>query len=96
LRREKKNPAENGRVGGKMSAWSFLAGLALVALFAVSCGSVTGGQSAKEPAEDEPRAEVERAQAEKKEEPQAETDLENPSLGNEDAPVLVIEYADFQ
>ena len=99
MREKEHGPAKNGRIEGGRSPWSLLlAGLALVTLLAaVSCGGATGEKSVKEPVEDEPRAEVERVQEiEKKEEPRTETDLENPSLGNEDAPVLMIEYADYQ
>ncbi|MDQ3999429.1 MAG: DsbA family protein [Actinomycetota bacterium] len=42
----------------------------------------------QESAEDEPQA--------GEDEEQAGADLEHPSLGSEDAPVVLIEYADYQ
>ncbi len=93
MRREKgSSPAEHGRSERKRPVWPLLAGLALVALLAVSCGSSTGKQSAKDPG---PQASADKSRV-APEEPQAGADLEHPSLGDEDAPVLMIEYADFQ
>jgi hypothetical protein len=42
--RMKKDLAQNGHTEGKRLATSLLVGLALVALFAVSCGSATEEQ----------------------------------------------------
>jgi hypothetical protein len=54
----------------------------LVALLAaVSCGATAGKQGAKDPVGDGS---------------QASGDLEHPSLGGEDAPVVLIEYGDYQ
>jgi hypothetical protein len=93
--RKKGGPAENGWLKSKRPAWPLLAGLALVALLAaVSCGGA-GKQSTEDPGGDGPRASADKSRA-ASEEPQAGTDLEHPSLGDEDAPVLMIEYADFQ
>jgi hypothetical protein len=64
----------------------------LVALLAVSCGGPTGKQSTEDPG---PQASADKSRA-ASEEPQAGADLEHPSLGGEDVPVLMIEYADFQ
>ena len=85
-----------------------LASLGLVALlvFISACGS--GGaesqRAEEEPAEEEARTTAGETQAavEKSEVASAETqeaagaDLGNPSLGDEDAPVLMVEYADYQ
>jgi hypothetical protein len=54
----------------------------LVALLAaVSCGGPAGEQRAEDPVGDEP---------------QGGADLGHPSLGDENAPVVLIEYADYQ
>ncbi len=79
-------PGKNGRFGG--AAWLLFAGLALITLsVTVSCGGASGEQEAKEPAGKE--------QASVKP-PQAEAYLEHPSLGQENAPVVLTEYADYQ
>ena len=68
----------------KGPAWWLFASLVLFALLvfgASSCGGTAREQSGEESAEDEP---------------QAGADLEHPSLGSEDAPVVLIEYADYQ
>jgi protein-disulfide isomerase len=84
--RKKKRPAVNRSVGEKKPAWMLFVGLALVALLAgivaTSCGGgATGKERAEDPAEDDP---------------QAGADLEHPSLGDENAPVVMTEYADYQ
>ena len=66
--------------------WLLRAGLVLLALAAVSCGGPSAEQRAEDPAEDEPAEGSE----------QAAVDLEHPSLGDEDAPVVLTEYADYQ
>ena len=77
-----------------------LASLGLVTLLALipACG---GGSAGSQRAEEEPAKEEAQATMEKSEVASAETreagaDLGNPSLGDEDAPVLMIEYADYQ
>ena len=84
--RKKKSPAVNRSVGEKRPAWMLFAGLALVALLAgvvaTSCGGgATGKESAEDPTEGAP---------------QSGADLEHPSLGDENAPVVMTEYADYQ
>ncbi len=74
----------------KGPAWWLFASLVLFALLvfgASSCGTARE-QSAEEGAEDEPQSGGD--------EEQAGADLEHPSLGSEDAPVVLIEYADYQ
>ena len=93
--RKKESPTEIGRSRETRATWSLLAGLVLIVLLAVvSCGGATGEQRAKESAEDE-RASVGRSQAETGE-PQAGVALGHPSLGDEGAPVVITEYADYQ
>ena len=78
------SPVENGHIKKKRPIGPFLAGLALVvaALFvAVFWGSTVGEQRAKDPAGYGPQGGV---------------NLEHPSLGDENAPVVLIEYADYQ
>lgn len=66
--------------------WLLLAEFALFSLlvgsFAVSCGGTTVEQRAEKTPEDD--------------DPQATVDVEHPSLGDEGAPVVMTEYADFQ
>jgi len=93
--RKKESPAGTGPCKKTRASWLFLAGLVLIVLLAaVSCGGAAGGQRAKEFSEDE-QASVERSQAETGE-PQAGVALKHPSLGDEDAPVVITEYADYQ
>ncbi len=66
----------------KIPVRPLLASLALfVVTFAISCGGASGEQRAEAPAGGEP---------------QAAADLEHPSLGDENAPVVLTEYADYQ
>jgi protein-disulfide isomerase len=73
----------SGWVERKKPAWQ-LAGLALFALLVgaavVACGA-TGQQGSEDPSGDEE---------------QATAALGHPSLGDEDAPVVMTEYADYQ
>ena len=75
----------------KGPAWWLFASLVLFALIvfgASFCGSAASEQSVEEGAEDEPQA--------GEDEEQAGAALEHPSLGSEDTPVVLIEYADYQ
>ncbi len=80
MSRKNEGLAEHGCFEGKRLARPLLAGLALVALLAASCGRAGGEQSAEGSAGDE----------------QAAVDLEHPSLGEEGAPVVLLEYWDLQ
>ena len=93
--RRKESPTETGRIKERRATWPLLAGLVLIVLLAtISCGGAAGEQRAKENVEDA-QAVVEGWQAET-EGPQAGVALEHPSLGDEDAPVVITEYADYQ
>ncbi len=70
----------------RMRHWLLRAGLVLLAIFAVSCGGSNAEQRAEAPSENESAGSEE----------QAAVDLEHPSLGDEDAPVVLTEYADYQ
>jgi hypothetical protein len=81
LSRKKEGLLENGRFEVRRPAWLLFAALALMALLAaVSCGSAGGEQRGVGPSGGE----------------QAVANLENPSLGEEDAPVVLVEYSDLQ
>lgn len=92
---KKESLTETGCSKQTRATWPLLAALVLIVLVvAVSCGGAAGEQRAKETAEDE-QASEERSQTETGE-PQAGVALEHPSLGDEDAPVVITEYADYQ
>ena len=94
--RKKEGSAENECFKGGRPAWPLLAGLALLALFVtVSCGGTSGKQSTKDTADNE-QASADKLQVGTKEPQEAGQDLGHPSLGEEDAPVVMTEYADFQ
>lgn len=96
MRRKKEGSVENEYFERRRPAWPLLAGLALLALFiAVSCGGTTGKQSTKDTADNE-QASADKLQVDTKEPQEVGTDLGHPSLGEEDAPVVMTEYADFQ
>ncbi len=81
MSRKNEGLGENGHFEGKRLTRPLLAGLALVALLAAaSCGSAGGEQRTGGSAGDE----------------QAVVDLEHPSLGEEGAPVVLVEYSDLQ
>ncbi len=75
-------------------------------VFISACGSGGGAESQRaeeEPAEEEAQttagetqAAVEKEVASAETQEEAGADLGNPSLGDEDAPVLMVEYADYQ
>lgn len=79
---EEKKPRRERR------AYPLLAGLALLVLVTVSCGGAAGEQRAEESAGEGPQA--------GSGEEQAAVDLDHPSLGDENAPVVLTEYADYQ
>ena len=90
---------ENGGFNEKKPAWVLLTRLALVALLAgvatVSCDGVVGKQGAEESPGDGTQATAEKTQT-GAQEAQAGADLGHPSLGEKDAPVLMIEHSDYQ
>ena len=94
--RKKESPPETGPFKKTRATWPLLAGLVLIVLLAaISCGGAAGEQRAKETAEDE-QASVERSQAQTEEPQGAGAGLGHPSLGEEEAPVVITEYADYQ
>ena len=80
----------NDPVKRKRPVWWLVASLSLFALLvgAVACGGATGQRSSEKPSGGEPQASGG--------EEQAAADLEHPSLGDEGAPVVMTEYADYQ
>ncbi len=80
--KQEEGSAKNRHMGKKRPSQPLLAVLVLVALFAVSCGAA-GGEQAK-------NSQVAPEQS------QAAADPGHPSLGVEDAPVVLIEYSDLQ
>jgi protein-disulfide isomerase len=82
---EKEGSTMHERFSEKGTTWLPFASLALLALlvgaFAVSCGGTVAEQGA------EPQDGGEE---------QASVDLDHPTLGDEDAPVVLTEYADYQ
>ncbi len=81
MSRKKEGLLGNMRFKERGSTWPLLAGLALVALLvAVSCSGAGGEQRAGGSGGAE----------------QAAADLEHPSLGEEGAPVVLVEYSDLQ
>ena len=93
---KKESPIDTGRSRETRAPWPLFAALVLIVLLAaVSCGGAAGEQRAKTSLEDE-QASVERSQAETEEPQGAGAALGHPSLGDEDAPVVITEYADYQ
>jgi hypothetical protein len=90
---------ENERFNKKKPTWALLVGLALVALLAgvatVSCGGAVGKHGAEESPGDGTQVTVEKTQT-GAQEAQAGVGLGHPSLGEKDAPVLMIEHSDYQ
>jgi hypothetical protein len=77
----KEASVKNGGLKEQRPAWPLLVGLMLATLLAVVSCSAFGKQGAKAPAGDGSQASV---------------DLKHPSLGEENAPVVLTEYADYQ
>jgi hypothetical protein len=73
---------------GKRWVYPLLAGLALLVLATVSCGGAAGEQRAEEPSGEESQAGSGGEQA--------AVDLGHPSMGDENAPIVLTEYADYQ
>jgi len=95
-----------GALGSSQTVRALVALVALL-VFISACGSGGGAESQRaeeEPAEEKAQTTAGETQAavEKSEVASAETqeaagaDLGNPSLGDEDAPVVMVEYADYQ
>ncbi len=94
LKAKNECPVVRGRHYGESPAWLTLAVLSLFGLLilaAVSCGGA-GEQRAEEPTEDETQS----GSGAGSDGEQAAVDLDHPSLGDANAPVVLTEYADFQ
>ena len=89
-----------GRSKRRRAVRPLLASLGLVALLAIipACGGGGAGsqRAEEEPAKEEAQATVQKSEVASEETGEADMDLRNPSLGDEDAPVVMIEYADYQ
>ena len=95
------NPGkEKGAAGGKR-AWPLFVGLPLIILVAVAAVVFSGGEErASQPAGGQPSGEENPAghpsQAEKEQARGGGEELEHPALGEAGAPVVMIEYGDYQ
>jgi hypothetical protein len=79
--------------GGALRAWPLLVGLPLILAVAVAAVLLSSGgrpQPAEQPAEEEPSGGGHEGAS------QGDVELGHPSLGSGDAPVVMIEYGDFQ
>ncbi len=98
LKAKNECPVVRGRHYEERPAWLTLAVLSLFGLLvlaAVSCGG--GEQRAENPTEDEAQSGSDAGSGEAGSgEEQAAVDLDHPSLGDENAPVVMTEYADYQ
>ena len=98
-----KIPTKKAHTLGGIRAWSLLGMLVLVALLAASALVFLSGVFRQEPTQvsgDAGDSDLERQAIGPTEEPESQADggvaLDTPARGNEDAPVVMIEYADFQ
>ena len=90
-----------GKERGAKRAWPLFVGLPLIILIAVAAVAFSGGKErASQPASGQQSGEkgsAERpSQAEKEQASGGKRELGHPALGEEDAPVVMIEYGDYQ
>ena len=71
-------------------AWPLFVGLPLIVALAVAAVLLSGERSQPTAHRQQPQS------AEKEEASRGDTELGHPTLGNADAPVVMIEYGDFQ
>ncbi len=86
---------------GARRAWPLFVGLPLIILIAVAAVAFSGGKErASQPAGGQQSGEKGSAerppQAEKEQASGGKRELGHPALGEEDAPVVMIEYGDYQ
>ena len=92
----------NKKAGGAKRAWPLLVGLPLILAVAVAAVLLSGGGERSQPAGQGRPAEGgqpaggRQEEAPQEEAPQEDAELGHPSLGSADAPVVMIEYGDFQ
>ena len=97
----------NKKAGGAKWAWPLLVGLPLILAVAVAAVLLSGGGERSQPAGQGRPAEGGQPAGGRQEEapqegapqevaPQEDAELGHPSLGDADAPVVMIEYGDFQ
>jgi hypothetical protein len=86
--------SETNRAGGEKRLWPLFVGLPL--LIAVALAAVLLSGERPQPTAQEQRAQPAGSGAGWEEASQSEAVLGHPSLGSEDAPVVMIEYGDFR
>ena len=83
--------------GGAKRLWPLFVGLPLIIAIAGAAVLLSGDRSQPAGQEQPPQsAEEERPSADGEEASQSDAELEHPALGSTDAPVVMIEYGDFQ
>jgi hypothetical protein len=86
-----KNPG-----GGARRLWPLFVGLPLIAAVAVAAVLLSGESSQPAGQEQNPPSEGRQARPGGEQASRGSAGLGHPSLGSEDAPVVMIEYGDFQ
>ena len=87
--------------GSAWRAWPLFVGLPLVVAVAVAAVLFSGGERSQPSEQEQPRQSAEEEQparpgGEQKEASRGGAGLEHPAQGDADAPVVMIEYGDFQ
>ena len=92
------NPGKEKEARGYKRAWPLFVGLPLIILIAVAVVAFSGGQqraSQGQPSGEKGSAERP-SQADKERASGGDDELGHPALGEEGAPVVMIEYGDYQ
>jgi hypothetical protein len=84
--------------GGAGRLWPLFVGLPLILAVAVAAVLLSGGERPQSAGQERPPqpAEEERSSAGSEEASRGDAELGHPSVGSADAPVVMIEYGDFQ